>query len=60
MPDPAPPSPSPPAAPRHRSHFNNWISAIGGVIALGALWLPPLLGYFTNPALARDDTRGSP
>jgi len=25
--------------------------------ALGALWLPPLIGYFTNPALQRDDTR---
>ena len=61
MPDPAPPSPSPPAAPRHRSHFNNWISAIGGVIALGALfsfallvWMDftqgeknPYLGIFT-------------
>jgi hypothetical protein len=33
--------------------------ALGSVslLALGALWLPPLIGYFTNPALQRDDTR---
>lgn len=32
-----------PVAPRRRSHFNNWISAIGGVIALGALFSFALL-----------------
>ena len=50
-----------PAAPRPRSHFNNWISAIGGVLAVGALfsfallvWMDftqgdrnPYLGIFT-------------
>ncbi len=50
-----------PAAPKARSHFNNWISAIGGVIATGALfsfallvWMDftkdnknPYLGIFT-------------
>jgi hypothetical protein len=50
-----------PAAPLPRSHFNNWISAIGGVIAVGALfsfallvWMDftqhnanPYLGIFT-------------
>lgn len=52
-----PPSP----APKSRSHFNNWISAIGGVVAVGALfsfallvWMDftqgeknPYLGIFT-------------
>jgi len=61
MPEPVRPSPPPPKAPRPRSHFNNWISAIGGVIALGALfsfallvWMDftqgdknPYLGIFT-------------
>lgn len=61
MPEPVPPTPPPPTAPRPRSHFNNWISAIGGVIALGALfsfallvWMDftqgdknPYLGIFT-------------
>ena len=60
MPDPASPL-RPPAPSRPRSHFNNWISAIGGVIALGALfsfallvWMDftqgeknPYLGIFT-------------
>ena len=50
-----------PAAPRARSNFNNWISAIGGVLATGALfsfallvWIDftqgdknPYLGIFT-------------
>lgn len=36
MPDPV--SPPPLGAPPRRSHFNNWISAIGGVIGLGALF----------------------
>lgn len=54
-----PTPPPPPAAPR--SHFNNWITAIGGVIAIGALfsfallvWMDftqgdknPYLGIFT-------------
>ena len=54
-------SPTVPVAPKARSHFNNWISAIGGVIALGALfsfallvWIDftqdngnPYLGIFT-------------
>jgi len=56
-------TPSTPAAsnPRPRSHFNNWISAIGGVLVLGALfsfallvWMDftqgeknPYLGIFT-------------
>ena len=53
------PPPQTPAAPR--SHFNNWITAIGGVIAIGALfsfallvWMDftqgdknPYLGIFT-------------
>ena len=56
------PTPTPtPVAPKPRSHFNNWISAIGGVVALGALfsfallvWMDftqgdknPYLGIFT-------------
>jgi nitrate/TMAO reductase-like tetraheme cytochrome c subunit len=36
MPDPV--SPPPLGARSRRSHFNNWISAIGGVISLGALF----------------------
>jgi nitrate/TMAO reductase-like tetraheme cytochrome c subunit len=54
-------SPTVPAAPKARSNFNNWISAIGGVIATGALfsfallvWMDftqdnknPYLGIFT-------------
>ena len=54
-------SPPIPPAPPARSHFNNWISAIGGVIATGALfsfallvWIDftqdnsnPYLGIFT-------------
>ena len=54
------PIPSP-ASPKQRSHFNNWISAIGGVVAIGALfsfallvWMDftqgdknPYLGIFT-------------
>ena len=36
MSEPNPPSPS--TAPKPRSHFNNWISAIGGVLAGGALF----------------------
>ncbi|MFM1749779.1 MAG: hypothetical protein RLZZ188_3445, partial [Verrucomicrobiota bacterium] len=38
---PDPPAQSP--APRTRSNFNNWISAIGAVIALGALFSFALL-----------------
>lgn len=33
--------------------------AVAPLVPLGALWLPPLLGYFTDPALARDDARGA-
>jgi hypothetical protein len=58
---PETPSPSPGAALKPRSHFNNWISAIGGVLAVGALfsfallvWMDftqgdknPYLGIFT-------------
>lgn len=54
-------SPLPPPAPKARSDFNNWISAIGGVLATGALfsfallvWMDftqgdknPYLGIFT-------------
>ena len=62
MPDSNIPSPTPGAAtPKPRSHYNNWISAIGGVIAIGALfsfallvWMDftqgdanPYLGIFT-------------
>jgi len=49
------PTPPPPAAPR--SHFNNWISAIGGVLAVGALFSFALLVWMdftqgdTNPYL---------
>ena len=57
---PEPTTPTPPAA-APRSHFNNWISAIGGVLAVGALfsfallvWMDftqgdrnPYLGIFT-------------
>ena len=53
--------PVPGATPARRSHFNNWISAIGGVLAVGALfsftflvWMDftqgdknPYLGIFT-------------
>ncbi len=59
MSDPIPSSAAPEAKPR--SHFNNWISAIGGVVALGGLfsffflaWMDlvrgdknPYLGIFT-------------
>ncbi len=59
MPDPTPTAPTRPAQPR--SHFNNWISAVGGVLAVGALfsfallvWIDftqgdknPYLGIFT-------------
>src|SRR5262245_33875197 len=37
----SPPAPGAPA--RARSHFNNWITAIGGVIAVGALFSFALL-----------------
>lgn len=62
MPDSTPPvSASPGAAAKPRSHFNNWISATGGVIAAGGLfsfaflvWMDftqgeknPYLGIFT-------------
>ena len=49
------PTPTPVAAPR--SHFNNWISAIGGVLAVGALFSFALLVWMdftqgdTNPYL---------
>ena len=36
MPDPV--TPSPLGAPKRRSNFNNWISAIGGVLSVGALF----------------------
>lgn len=42
MTDPLPPA-TPPAPVRRRSHFNNWISAIGGVIAVGAMFSFALL-----------------
>jgi hypothetical protein len=38
----------------------SWTAVVFGSVsltALGALWLPPLIGYFTNPALQRDNTR---
>src|SRR5947199_10860927 len=41
MPNPA--SASPGGPPPARSHFNNWISAIGGVLAIGALFSFALL-----------------
>jgi nitrate/TMAO reductase-like tetraheme cytochrome c subunit len=60
MPDPTPSSAATPVA-QPRSNFNNWISAVGGVVALGALfsfallvWIDftqgdknPYLGIFT-------------
>ena len=60
MPEPTPSSAATPVA-QPRSNFNNWISAVGGVIALGALfsfallvWIDftqgdknPYLGIFT-------------
>jgi nitrate/TMAO reductase-like tetraheme cytochrome c subunit len=55
MPEPITPPPS--GAPAPRSHFNNWISAIGGVIAIGALFSFALLVWMdftqgdTNPYL---------
>src|SRR6185295_13839674 len=56
-----PPSTPLPAAAKPRSHFNNWISTIGGVLAIGSLfsfallvWIDftqgdknPYLGIFT-------------
>ena len=36
-------SPEPPQSPVRRSNFNNWISAIGGVLALGAVFSFALL-----------------
>jgi nitrate/TMAO reductase-like tetraheme cytochrome c subunit len=61
MPDTPPSSPTPLPSAKPRSHFNNWISAIGAVIAIGALfsflflvWIDftqgnsnPYLGIFT-------------
>ena len=61
MPMETPPPPDPTAASKPRSNFNNWITAIGGVIAAGALfsfallvWMDftksggnPYLGIFT-------------
>ncbi|MDX2186531.1 MAG: NapC/NirT family cytochrome c [Opitutaceae bacterium] len=42
----ADPTPSPPdRKPRQRSHFNNWITAIGCVIALGSLFSFALLAW---------------
>ena len=38
MPDATPPAPESPIRANPRSHFNNWISAIGGVLATGALF----------------------
>ena len=38
MPEPIVPAPEKPGPVKPRSHFNNWISAIGGVLALGALF----------------------
>ncbi len=38
-----PNDPAPPAVLKPRSHFNNWISAIGGVVAIGALFSFALL-----------------
>jgi len=35
----------PPSPLKHRSHFNNWISAIGGVLAVGALFSFALLAW---------------
>jgi nitrate/TMAO reductase-like tetraheme cytochrome c subunit len=37
--------PPTPAAQKTRSHFNNWISAIGGVLAVGALFSFALLAW---------------
>jgi len=31
----------------------------GGVALIGALWLPALVAYLTDPALQREDTRGA-
>ncbi len=50
MPDPVIPPPA--GAPKRRSHFNNWISAAGGVLAVGALFSFALLVWV-------DFTRGS-
>lgn len=61
MSDATPPSPAAAPVVRRRSHFNNWISAIGAVVAVGALfsfsflvWMDftqgdknPYLGIFT-------------
>lgn len=61
MTEPLPPAPENRAPAKPRSHFNNWISAIGGVLAIGALfsfallvWMDftqdnsnPYLGIFT-------------
>ncbi len=56
MSDPAP-TPSTPAAAKPLSNFNNWISAIGAVLAVGALfsflflaWMD-LTGKGNNPYL---------
>lgn len=47
-----PPSPEPGSVQKPRSHFNNWITAIGGVIAVGALFSFALLVWmeFTRGA----------
>ena len=41
------------SAPRPRSNYNNWISAIGGVIALGALFSFALLVWMASPGSAQ-------
>lgn len=45
MPAPSGSQPGPRDAAKPRSHFNNWISAIGGVIAVGALFSFALLAW---------------
>ncbi|MCS7054863.1 MAG: hypothetical protein NZM18_01615 [Thermoflexales bacterium] len=44
------------------SAVHRWSSLalrLASPVLIGALWLPALHGYFTDPALQRDDTRGA-
>jgi hypothetical protein len=40
-----------------RNRFAAFVTGSVSMAALGVLWLPPLIGYFTNPAYQREDTR---
>jgi mannosyltransferase len=45
--------------PSAKSRVIRAVAAIASIALLAALWLPVLSAYFTEPAYARDDTRGA-